>query len=106
MGLSSFDVISIVITVAGIIFATIALIMVLMNVFYFRKLHLCAKSICEYEKGNTDEIRYVKGVSNWLMIFGVLSAMNAFLSFDMFITGGLTAVLYILSSVFLKKNLK
>ena len=106
MGLSSFDAISIVITVAGIIFATVALIMVLMNVFYFRKLHLFAKSICEYEKGNTDEIIYANAVSNWLMVFGVLSAVNAFLSFDMFITGGLTAVLYILSSVFIKKNLK
>ena len=108
MGLSSFEVISIVITAVGIVISAIALIMVLMNVFYFRKLHLCAKSICEYEKGNTDEIIYVNAVSNWLMVLGILSAVSAAISLGggSMITEAVTAALYILASVFIKKNLK
>lgn len=108
MGLSSFEVISIVITAVGIVISAIALIMVLMNVFYFRKLHLCAKSICEYEKGNTDEIIYVNAVSNWLMVLGILSAVSAAISLggSSMITEAVTAALYILASVFIKKNLK
>lgn len=108
MGISSFEVISIVVTVAGIIIAAVALVMVLINVFYFRKLHLCAKSICEYEKGNTEELLCVKAVGNWLMVFGVLSAVGAVLSLgeSVLITEALTAAIYILASVFVKKNLK
>ena len=106
MGLSGFELISIVVTAVGIVIAAIALVMVLINVFYFRKLHLCAKSICEYEKGNTEEILCVNAVGNWLMVFGVLSAVNAVFSLELFITGALTSALYILASVFVKKNFK
>ncbi len=76
-----------------------AVVVLIFNLTYYRYCHRLAYSIAEMVKGRTDRLLDVRTVSTWLLVVGILSAVSSFYSLG----GAVTAALYIVSSVFVKK---
>lgn len=85
----------------GIVMVLVAVVMVILNIFFNKKLHRFAKSICESVKTDKLEVACVVPVKNWLIVSAVFSFLGAlgvvgsftnFLAFAGSLCGGLAAV--------------
>lgn len=90
---------ALVIIMIGVMLILAAVVMLIMNLTYYKSCHRLARSMAEYVKGGCDELDCVRGVSTWLMVLGILCALSSLSN----IASGCTAAMYIIGSVFLKK---
>ena len=74
----------------ALLFIFIAVIILLINLLGYKKIHRFAKSVYQsIENHNLDKIEYAESSKTWLWFFGIMSAIGAVLSID----GGAIAVL-------------
>lgn len=72
-----------------------AVIILILNLTFYRSCHRLAYSIAEYAKGKTTELVGARTVANWLIVMGIFSAVGGSV---------VSAALLIVASVFIRMN--
>ncbi|MBQ9080958.1 MAG: hypothetical protein IJY27_07810 [Clostridia bacterium] len=78
----------------GIVMALIAVVMMILNILYYKKLHYMARSLYACVDDPYVEVQYANAVSVWLLVLGILNIFS-----------GLSGVVMILGYVFIKKQI-
>lgn len=109
--LDSFEDISKLITVAsvvmGIALMFAAIVLILLNIFFFCKLYKFAASVRDSMTSEHDEILYADTVKTWLLVLAILNGISlpsAILSFSDVLPIGITVAVYAVAYVWIKKH--
>ncbi|MBQ8974685.1 MAG: hypothetical protein IJ072_03040, partial [Oscillospiraceae bacterium] len=64
-------------TVFGIVILIAAVVVLLINIFFYRKAHKVARSICVSAETGILSVEKSKGVRIWMLVMGILTAISA-----------------------------
>lgn len=91
---------------AGVALMIAAIVLLLFNIFFYKKLYVFAESLRDNISDPTQPILHANTVKTWMLVFAIISGISAlgFVFTDQFLLSGTTTANYILLYIWVKKN--